>query len=198
LLKAWGARPLVSAVTIDASRPTAEVETASDAKIADLSNNGSLQWTELDDALPLPFKEWENTWGSGTAVTLVLKSSDITDALNRQPLTVKGLHSGTYSVKIDGDSIGVFNSDQLAAGLNLGLLKTPAREQAMKVYQLVVSQEDIHYDWWRHIAVPMADDGLQQSVPAIDAMRALEAGIEEKAHTAAQPVPHHFEIVSVQ
>ncbi len=198
LLKAWGGRSVVAAVTIDASKPAAKVEEATDAKITDLSNNGSLRWTELDDALPLPFRQWEDKWDSGAAVTLVVKSSDITDALNRQILKVKGLHPGTYSVKIDDESIGVFNSDELAAGVNLALLKTPATEQAMKVYQLVVSQEDIHFDWWRHIELPLADDGLQQSASAIDSMRALEGEIEKRVHQAAQPVPHHFEIVSVQ
>ncbi|MGA2170489.1 MAG: SGNH/GDSL hydrolase family protein [Terracidiphilus sp.] len=198
LLKAWGARPVVSAVTIDASKPAAKIETATDAKITELSNHGSLSWTELDDALPLPFKQWEDMWGSGAVVTLVIKISDLTDALNLQILKVKGLHAGTYSVKIDGDSIGAFNSDEFAAGVNLALLKTPATEQAMKVYQLVVSQEDIHFDWWRHIEVPLADDGLQQSASAIDSMRALEGGIENKAHKAAQPAPHHFEVVPVQ
>lgn len=198
LLKAWGARPTISAVTIDASKATPKIELASDAKVTELANSGSLTWTELDDALPLPFKQWEEMWGGGAGVTLVIKSSDITDALNRQILKVTGLHSGTYSIKIDSDSVGAFNSDELAKGVNLALLKTPATEQAMKVYQKVVSQEDVHFDWWRHIEVPLADDSLQQSSPAIDSMKALEGGIEKKAHELAQPVPHHFEIVAVQ
>lgn len=197
LLKAWGARPVVSAVTIDAAKPTAKIDSATDATITELSNNGSLSWTELDDALPLPFEQWESMWG-GNAVTLVVKSSDLTDALNSQILKVKGLHAGTYSIKIDGDSIGAFNSDQLAAGVNLALLKTPATEQAMKVYKLVVSQGEIHFDWWRNIDVPLADDAIAQSSSAVDAMRSLETGIANKVHEAAQPVAHHFEIVPVQ
>lgn len=199
LLKAWGARPVVSAVTIDASKPVAKVESAADAKVTALTNSGSLSWTELDDSLPLPFRQWEDMWwGGGATVTLVIKSSDITDALNRQILKVKGLHAGTYSVKIDGDSIGAFNSDELAAGVNLALLKTPATEQAMKVYQLVVSQEEIHFDWWRNVEVPMAGDKLPQTAGAIDSMRALEGGIEKKVHETAQPTPHRFEVVPVQ
>jgi lysophospholipase L1-like esterase len=198
LLKAWNARPEVSAVTINASKPVAEIESAAHAKITELANSNSLSWSELDDALPLPFSEWEDMWGGGATVKLVIKSSDIADALNRQILTVKGLHAGTYSVKIDGDSVGSFNSDELAAGVNLALLKTPAAEQAMKVYQLVVSQEQIHFDWWRNVEVPFADGGLPQSASAIDSLRSLEAAIEKKVHATAQPVPHHFEIAPVQ
>lgn len=198
LLKAWCARPVVSAVTIDASKAAAKVELATDAKVSDLANNGSLSWTELDDALPLPFKQWEDMWGGGRAVTLVIKSSDVTDALNRQILKVKGLRAGTYSIKIDSSPIGSFNSDQLAAGVNLALLKTPATEQAMKVYQLVAAQEDIHFDWWRHVEVPLADEGLSQSAGAIDSMRAVEGAVEKKVHEAAQPTAHHFEVVPVQ
>ena len=197
LLKAWGARPVVSTVTIDASKTTAKVDAAVDTKVSEPANNGALSWTELDDALPLPFEQWGEGWGAG-AVNLAIKSSDITKALNQQLLTVKGLHQGTYSVKIDGNSIGAFNSDELAAGINLALFKTPASDQAMKVYQLVVSQGDIHYDWWRHVEVPYADQGLPQTAGAIDSMRALEAAVEKKVHETAQPVPHRFEVVAVQ
>jgi len=198
LLKAWGARPIVSAVTMDASKPAAKVDAATDAEVTELSGNGSLSWTELDDALPLPFKQWESMWGAGPAVSLVIKSSDITNAINQQMLKIKGLHNGTYSIKIDGDSIGTFNSDELAAGVNLALLKTPASEQSMKVYQLVVSQGDIHYDWWRHIEVPLADDGIPQTAATIDSMKTLEDAVEKKLHEMAQPTAHHFEVVPVQ
>lgn len=198
LLRAWNARPLVSAVTIDASKSAAKVESATDATVTGLANSDSLSWTELDNALPLPFRQWQNMWGGGPAVTLAIKSSDITDALNQQILKVKGLRPGTYSIKVDGNSIGVFNRDQLAAGVNLALLKTPATDQAMKVYQLAVSQEEIHFDWWRNIEVPLADDGLPQSTSAIDALRALETAIQKKVYETAQPTPHHFEIALVQ
>jgi len=199
LLKAWGARPVVSAVTIDASKPAAKVESAIDAKVTDLSNSGSLSWTQLDDALPLPFRQWEESWwDGGAAFTLMIKSSDITDALNQQILKVKGLHTGVYSIKIDGNSVGSFNRDELAVGVNLAVLKTPASEKTLKVYQLAVSQEQIHFDWWRNVEVPLADDGISQSASAIDSLRGLEAGIEKKVHDTAQPVPHHFEIAPVQ
>jgi len=199
LLKSWGARPVVSAVTIDASKPTAKIESATDAKVTDLSNSGSLSWTQLDDALPLPLKQWEEMWwGGGAAVQLVVKSSDFTDALNQQILKVKGLHPGTYSIKIDGKSVASFNRDELAAGVNIADLNTPATEQALKVYQLATTQEEIHFDWWRNVEVPLADDGLAQSAGAVDSFRALEGGIEKKVHDTAQPTPHHFEIVSVQ
>jgi lysophospholipase L1-like esterase len=199
LLKAWGVRPVVSAVTIDASKPVAKIESAIDAKVTDFAGSGSMSWTQLDDALPLPMKQWEEAWwGGGAAVQLVVKSSDIMDAVNQQILKVKGLHPGEYSIKIDGKSVGSFNRDELAAGVNLADLKTPATEQAMKVYQLAVSQEEIHFDWWRNVEVPLADDGLAESAGAIDSFRALEAGIEKKVHETAQPTAHHFEISPIQ
>jgi hypothetical protein len=136
-------------------------------------------------------------WDSGP-VALVIKSSDITGALNQQILKIKGLHPGTYSVKIDDTSLGSYNTDQLARGINLALLKTPETDQAMKVYQLVVLQQEIHYDWWRNVEVPDADVALTQSSGAIDSLRVLEAGLEKKVHEMAQPVPHHFEVTLVQ
>jgi lysophospholipase L1-like esterase len=197
LLKAWGARPVVSEVALDGSKVTPKVASTSHAKVTLLSGENAITWTELDDALPLPFAQWQDMWDSGP-VALVIKSSDITGALNQQILKIKGLHPGTYSVKIDDTSLGSYNTDQLARGINLALLKTPETDQAMKVYQLVVLQQEIHYDWWRNVEVPDADVALTQSSGAIDSLRVLEAGLEKKVHEMAQPVPHHFEVTLVQ
>ncbi len=127
LLKAWQARPVVSAVTLEVSHGALKVNATQFAVVSHSSFAPVISWTELDDALPLPFKQWDGMWGGGP-VDLVVRSSDVANALNQQLLTVKGLQSGTYSLKIDGTSVGAFNNDQLAAGINLALLKTPATD----------------------------------------------------------------------
>jgi lysophospholipase L1-like esterase len=197
LLKAWGARPVVSAVIIDASHPAPKVESAQFATVSGLSKSVAISWTELDDALPLPFKQWIEMWGGGTAVDLAIRSSDITAALNQQILKVKGLRSGTYSLKIDGVSVGAFNNDQLAAGVNLALLKTPATDQAMKVYQLANSREEIHNDGWRNVEVPLADYALPEAKSASDALVQLDHAVAKQMLQIAQPVPHKFELVPI-
>jgi lysophospholipase L1-like esterase len=197
LLKAWQARPIVSEVTIDLSHGAAKVKSTQFASISNLSRGNIISWTQLDDSLPLPFKQWAEMWGGGAAVELAIKSSDVTAALNQQILRVEGMPSGTYSLNIDGKSIGAFNNDQLADGINLALLQTPATEQAMKVFQLARSHEEIHYDRWRNIDVPLAEYNLQESSPASSALDRLDDAIARKMREIAQPVPHTFELVPI-
>src|SRR5579884_1804545 len=101
LLKSWDARPLVSAVAIDAS---GAVRSSEHAQVTGaVATAGGLQWTETEDALPLPFAEWTNGWNTGP-LPLVIASSDVEDALNSEVLRVTGLRDGTYSLKIDGEA----------------------------------------------------------------------------------------------
>lgn len=86
-----------------------------------VANNLTVVRTETDDALPLPFVQWEHMWGGGPTVGLAIRSSDITNALNEEPLRVSGLKDGVYSVLIDGTSVATFTNDQLADGVNLEL-----------------------------------------------------------------------------
>lgn len=196
VLKAWQARPVVSSVVLDArSRP--RVESAQFAKVSQLSGTGGITWTELDSSLPLPFQQWQDMWGGGAPVGLSIRSADTPKSLNQQLLRVRGLKKGTYSLKIDGTPIGAFNDDQLSAGINLALLKTPATDQAMKVYQLAVSHEEIHFDCWRNIQVPLDEDHLAQTGPAINSLNALDDAVASKMREVAQPVPHQFQLVPI-
>jgi hypothetical protein len=198
LIKAWGGRPQVSAVNIRVSGGKATVASAQDAHVSDLAKTeGSLQWTELEDALPLPLPQWQTIWNSGP-IPLVLKSSDFTEAINEEPLRINGLKPGVYTVKIDGSPVGTFNDGELAAGVNLAILKTPMTEQAEEVYELTVSHCDIHNGRWRTIQVPLAKDNLAETAPAMAADDALEAAVIRKRQEVVQPKPHHFEIVAVQ
>ena len=198
LLKSWGARPMVSSVTFNATAKGWKLESAEFAKVTEIAPNGALAWTEADESLPLPFKQWQEMWGGGATVGLAIRSSDVTEALNTQLLKVKGLRSGTYSLKIDGESVGAFNNDQLAEGINLALLKTPATEQAMKVYQLASLREEIHFDAWRNVQVPLDSYALAQSKPAIDAMEQLNAAVAQKMRELGHPATHKFELVAIQ
>jgi len=173
-----------------------KVDSTQFAEVSHGSFAPTISWTELDEALPLPFKQWDGMWGGGP-VDLVRRSSDIADALNQQMLKVKGLASGTYSLKIDGTSVGAFNSDQLTTGVNLALLKTPATDQAMKVYQLANSREEIHYDGWRNIGIPLDEYALPESRLAVDALNHLDDALARKMRETAQPIPHQFELAPV-
>jgi hypothetical protein len=153
-----------------------------------------VQWTEQDNALPLPFAEW-TSGGNGTLMNLVIHSSDVTQALNQEPLRVTGLQPGNYRLVIDGINIGSFSSADLANGVNLALLNTPMSQQANEVYQLTIDHTTIHNDRWRHIQVPLAKYTLPQAKAAMDSLDQLEAAVVAKQREAAQPRAHTFQLV---
>jgi lysophospholipase L1-like esterase len=194
LLKAWNARPIVSSVFIDASGSVPKLQFADFAQISDLKGGKGVQWTEQDNALPLPFAEW-TSGGNGTLMNLVIHSSDVTQALNQEPLRVTGLQPGNYRLVIDGINIGSFSSADLANGVNLALLNTPMSQQANEVYQLTIDHTTIHNDRWRHIQVPLAKYTLPQAKAAMDSLDQLEAAVVAKQREAAQPRAHTFQLV---
>jgi lysophospholipase L1-like esterase len=197
VLKAWKARPVVASVTIHADGSKAKLEHAEHTAVQGLTGSATgIKWQQTDDALPLPFAQWKDMWGGGATVGLVIKSSDLAEALNQEPLRLTGLHSGVYSVRVDGASLGTFTNDQLQSGINLGLYKTPMSDQAMTVYQLTRQHGDLHYDRWRHVIVPFGN--MPAGASAMSSLEALEASVVEQQRAAAVPKPHQFEVVLEQ
>ncbi len=194
LLKSWNVRPVVAAVAIDAASGKATLTSSEHARVSDLTSSHGINWTETDDALPLPFEEWEGTWGIGP-LPLVIRSSKVAEDLNSEPLKITGLKSGVYTVKIDGSAVGTFNNDELARGVNLALLDTPMVKQAKQVYDLTVSHCDIHNQRWRTIQVPLASYNLPQMEPALQSADSLEQAVIAKRHEVGQPKAHYFEVI---
>jgi lysophospholipase L1-like esterase len=193
LLKSWNARPIVAAVAIDATSGKARLASTEHARVSDLAASNGITWTETDDALPLPIKEWEGAWGIGP-LPLVIRSSNVAEDLNSEPLKVTGLKNGVYTLKIDGNTVGTFNNDELGRGVNLAMLDTPMTKQAKQVYDLTVSHCDIHNQRWRTIQVPLANYNLPQTESAMQSADSLEQAVVEKRHEMGQPKAHHFEV----
>ncbi len=195
LVESWHGRPDVSSVTLAAgSHP--KIEAAEHARITGLTSSNGLAWTEQEDALPMPFAEWTGNWGVGP-LPLVLRSSDVSEALNEESLKVTGLKSGVYTLKIDDKEVGTFNDGELARGVNLALLDTPMSEQAKEVYELTVAHCNVHNDRWRNVQVPLASYNLPATAAAMQSADALEQAIVARRHEAAQPKPHNFALVPV-
>jgi lysophospholipase L1-like esterase len=125
LMAAWHVDPVVSSVELDAAG--VQVTALQRTKITGLANTASgLKWSEVDDALPLPF-DFNN------AMTPVLLGiSNIAD-LDREMLRVNSLERGRYQLLIDSKPAGVFTQDELHSGINLALMKTPMVDQARDV-----------------------------------------------------------------
>ncbi len=195
LLKAWHGRPLVSAVEIDASGPP-RVAGEEFAKVTNLSSQAGLHWSETEEALPLPLQPMTQADTTG-AVALALKSSDIWTALNQENLRVTGLAPGHYVLRIDGKGLGEFSNAQLGEGLNLATYTTPMTEQAMNVLNLTVQHNQIHFERWRQVQVPLQDKQVASLESTLAAMDRLEADLVRGQREAAQPHAHRFDLTPV-
>ena len=191
LLKSWQAPALVSAVEIDASAK--KVADAKGTKVSELKTGDGISWMQLDEALPMPVDLKD------PVIALAVKSSDFVQALNQQMLKVTGLSAGSFILKIGGDEIGSFTSEQLSQGINLAILPTPMLQQAAQVHKLTLQHNTMHFQRWRQIQVPLAENhGAKVQKAVKDLMTALD---EEEAETvkqqraAAQPRRHPFHLL---
>lgn len=187
LLKSWNAPALVTDTEIDAAAGSASNSVGADVSGIEKTDHG-ISWTETDAALPLPV-DWNDP-----LIKLAADSSDVVDALDREPLRVTGLTSGNYLLTIDGLDMGIYSSSQLAAGINLALLQTPMAKQADEVAHLTFAHNNVHFARWRTVEVPLEKYGFSAAAPAMSDLDSLETQIVAARFTAAQPKPHHYEI----
>ena len=187
LLKSWNAPALVAGVEIDAARK--EAVRQRNTRVADLRAVAKgVAWTETDEALPMPLDRRD------PLVPLVLASSDFMQALNQEPLVVRGLSAGRYTLQIDGEPAGTFTAEQLAQGINLAELPTPMARQAAEVHALTLRHNNIHAARWRQIQVPLEKDYSAHVSKALDALDELEADIVRQQRAAATPKARRFEV----
>ena len=187
LLKAWNAPALVSDVELDAGRK--EPVRQSNAHVSDFRAAHGISWTQIDDALPMPFNM------ADPILALAVRSSDFIAALDQQPLKVRGLAAGRYTLSIDGEPVGVFEASQLASGINLAELPTPMARQAAEVHALTLRHNNIHAARWRQVQVPLERTTSASLSKALEALDELEADLIKEQRAAAQPRPRRYEIV---
>lgn len=187
LLKAWNAPSLVTAVALDAAG--GRVTRSDNTTVSDFKKGASLTWTQSDNALPMPL----NT--KDPVVALVLKTSDFVSALDQETLSVEGLTSARYTLKIDGEEVGTFAAEELRAGINLATLPTPMARQAQGVHDLTLNHNNLHFARWRQLQVPLADNLLPHLQEAEDQIDRLEDEVIAQQRAAARPVPRHYELI---
>ncbi len=187
LLRSWNAPAVVADVEIDAKR--SEPVRQRNAHVADLRAGKGISWVETDEALPMPVDMKDAN------VALAVRSSDFAEALNQQPLKVRGLAAGRYTVKIDGEAAGTFTAEQLATGINLATLPTPMARQAAEVHALTLRHNNLHFTRWRQVQVPMEKDNTPHLLRSLEALDELEADLLKEQRAAAQPRPRHYEVI---
>jgi lysophospholipase L1-like esterase len=187
LLKAWNAPSLVSRVEIDGV--AGRVSRQENAKVDDLKSDGAIAWTQLDSALPMPIDLTD------PIIALAARASDVEEALNQQILKVTGLKAPRYQLRIDGADVAKLPSDRLASGVNLAEHPTPMLRQAMAVHRMTRGHNDLHFQRWRTLQVPLERHNYPNLAKAIEGLDALEADMVTERREEARPVPHRFELV---
>jgi hypothetical protein len=115
--------------------------------------------------------------------------------LDQETLRVSGLAAGKYHLQIDGQTAGVFDSEEVAQGVNLGLLPTPMVKQSVAVQVLAFKHNYLHQARWRTVEDALKDEHLAATRPAAEALDALEDQVIELQRATAQPKPHHYRLV---
>jgi hypothetical protein len=186
LLRAWHAPAEVTSVEIDAE--SKQVTSAANTKVTDLHVEATLTWTQEDASLPMPVDT------NDPMIAIALRSSDFVEALDRQPLRITGLPGARYVLRIDGEMVGSFSRQDLAEGVNLAVLPSPMVKQALDVHALTIRHNQIHYERWRHLQVPLQEQKLEKLQPVLDSLDGLEAELIDQQRAAAQPKPRHYEL----
>ncbi len=177
LLKAWNAPSVVTRVALDAA--AGAVLAQERTEVSDVQRTpGGLAWTQRDAGLPLFFNTGD------PAIALALRHADVQEALNRQPLQVRGLAPGEYLLTIDGDVVAGLTAEALAEGIDLGHYWTPMRDQARGLHWSTTSHNDIHKVLMK--ARRAAEDD-PQFAQAADLLERLEAREVKGQRAAAQP-----------
>lgn len=122
LISAWHMNPVVSRLELDAAG--AAVIDKDRTTVTNLEKSAQcLQWTQLDDALPLPLDF------NDAMTAMLLKISDIAQ-VDQMILRVASLKAGRYQLLIDAKPVAIFSREELQHGVNLALFKTPMLDQA--------------------------------------------------------------------
>ena len=188
ILKGWNAPALVSSTSLDAANQA--VVDQKNAHVTDLKAEGaSLTWTELEDALPLPFNM------DSASTKFLTQITDLIDQLDQEPLIVTGLVPGNYDLSIDGGSVGKFTGQDFAKGINLAILNTPMRSQAFTVNWTIRDRDDTHY-----VRLMMLVNQMKSGIShqrGEDELADFEKVQQKVIYDLAQPKPHVFRISAI-
>jgi lysophospholipase L1-like esterase len=183
LARTWGLSPVVSSVQLDAG--TGTLVASENTQVAELNiKEGKLQWTQTDNALPLPLPL------DDAMIQYVLSISDL-PAMDQQLLSVKKLPAAQYTLKIDGRTIASFKREQLSAGVNLAIYATPMQSQARSVDSIELKRARLDET---HFILAVEDPKVSNAPDATRAIEEKDAALAAEQRLAAQPKPHRFEL----
>lgn len=187
LAQAWGVNPVVSRVVVDAARGV--VAAQENTTITDFRNaGGTLSWTELDRALPLPLEL------NDSMIRFLLDVSNI-KSLDQQVLKITGLTAPRYELAINGTKVAAFSAGELAQGVNLALYSTPVEQAAKPIDWTADDRAKLS---GTQFDLQIAKNPIADVAQAMQALDALDRQMIDEEYQAAQPKPHQFQLIAVQ
>jgi len=187
ILQSWNAPAVVSTVEIDASH--ARALKCKNTQVTELEKKPNLSWTQLDNALPMPFDPKDD------ALALVLRSSNIVESLDQQLLKITGLSAPKYTLNIDGEPIGAWSGEDFAAGINLALLNTSMLRQSLSVHAFSARRNALRMARWQGVQVALQEEKSAHLGEALAALDALDDELFQQQKAAAMPKPHRYELI---
>jgi hypothetical protein len=193
ILKAWHAPSLVSSVTVDAhGAKAADVQNASVTDVKREKKTGALQWTEIENALPLPLP----LSATDPLTDAALEAGGIEAALDQETLTVTGLGGGSYALTIDDQPVAKFTADTLSHGVNLARMATPMLRQSQTLawetdHRNALERQLFTVEAGTHEHPESAPEPEQQAM-----QQAVATSIAQQQKDAL-PVTHHFALKPV-
>jgi lysophospholipase L1-like esterase len=183
LAHSWGLSPVVSSVQLDA--PLEKAGATENTQVSDLTlKDGTLHWTQTDNALPLPLQ-------LDDGMTQFVLSISSLEAMNQQLLRVNGLPAARYTLEIDGKRIASFAREQLGAGVNLALYSTPMENQAKGVDGIELKRTRL--DEARFL-LAIEDPKTGNDAETLRALEVKDTALADEQRRLAQPKPHRFEL----
>jgi lysophospholipase L1-like esterase len=194
ILKAWHAPSLVSSVTVDAhGAKAADVQNASVTDVKHEKKTDELQWTEVENALPLPLPLSATDPVSDAAI----EAGGIEAALDQETLTVTGLAAGSYALTIDDQPVASFTADALSHGVNLARMATPMLRQSQTLAWETQHRNELERQFFT-LEAGTHEHPESAPEPEQEAMQQAIASSVAQQRKDAQPVMHHFALKPVR
>jgi lysophospholipase L1-like esterase len=194
ILKAWHAPSLVSSVTVDAHAAKAtDVQNASVTDVKREKKTDELQWTEIENALPLPLPLSATDPVSDAA----LEAGGVEAALDQETLTVTGLGAGSYALTIDDQPVASFTADALSHGINLARMVTPMLRQSQTLAWETEHRNELERQLFT-VEAGTHEHPEAAPEPEQQAMQQAVASSIAQQQKDALPATHHFALKPVK
>lgn len=144
--------------------------------------------------MPLPFRMDQND----PLTRLVAATSSDLKPFTQDTLRITNLPAANAKVEFDGEEIGEYSAEQLAAGIDLSAVETPLARRAAEVAKLIQLRDRLRFIEWRSLNVPFHDEPPPSVKQAAAELETTEQELAALEKASARPAPHTIEITATE